>query len=108
MNEPVIQVYIYKGKKFVIRSATKNAHNPSEAQREVREVFGEIARLGKGKKMDGELPPSAELVKEKMKGYRSKSGRKHRKKVWERELEDYVKERYKEKSDEVIRRLIHG
>ena len=104
-EEPIIQVYLYHGKP-VLRSATKNAKHPTEAQEEVRDVFKEVAHRAKGTKMEGDMPPAAEIVAEEMKGWESKK-KKKRKKVWEQEMEDYALRRIetKERAEEVVRRL---
>ena len=101
---PILQIYLYKGRKIVVRSASKNIYEPTPAQMEVRERFKEVAHKSKGMKMEGDMPPSAEIVAEEMKGYRSKS-KKRKLKVWQKEMEEYVRENVEEKANEVLRRL---
>ena len=51
-----------------IRAKPYTAYKPHPGQALSRIIFGLIAKQAKGKKMTGELPPAAELVKQHMKG----------------------------------------
>lgn len=107
-EEPVIQIYLYHGRP-ILRSATKNARHPTEAQEEMRDVFKEIAHRAKGMKMTGNLPPAAEIVAEEMKGWGSDK-KKKKKRVWEQEMEEYAMRRMEEeeRAEMVLRRLGYG
>ena len=67
-------------KKVFYRAKPITAYRPTVNQLKTRIIFGELAQMAKGKKLDGELPPAAEMVKQ-MKGV--KFGRTERKKKWE-------------------------
>lgn len=105
-GEPVIQVYYLNGK-IVLRSATKNAKEPSEAQKEMRERFKMVAQKGRGTKMTGDIPPTAEIVASELTGVRSDKS-KRRKRKWEEEIDEYAMEnrRVERKAEEVIERLM--
>ncbi len=105
-GEPVIQVYYLNGR-LVLRSATKNANEPSEAQKEMRERFKTVAQKGRGTKMTGNIPPTAEIVASELKGVKSSKSKK-KKRVWEKDIDEYVAESRstEEKANEVIKRLM--
>lgn len=77
-----IQLVVRKKPRYTVyfRAKPSTAYNPTIPQIKARIRFGELAKLAKGKKFSGELPPAAEEVK-RMKGL--KFGRTYRPKKWE-------------------------
>jgi hypothetical protein len=68
-RESYVQVYLYKGRKVVLRAPPGT--EPTEAQRKSRAMFSETAKGARGRRMTTALPPAAELVRERMKGWRT-------------------------------------
>ncbi len=65
-DEPEIQVYLFRGKRIVLRA--KPTGPPTPAQIAARRLFGETAKQAAGLRRENGLPPAATLVRQKMSG----------------------------------------
>ena len=87
-----IQIVVRNGKAY-LRAEPETAKYPTKNQIKSRIVFGEIAKQAKGQKFKignkfvREMPPAAEMVKEKMTGM--EIGRTRKLKKWEEILLNY-------------------
>lgn len=78
-------------RRVYVRSMPETAFKPTPAQIQARIAFGEAARLAKGLKMTGSMPPAAEMVKKVMAGLKFKPS-KRREPKWVKVLEERARE----------------
>jgi len=89
-----------------VRKVPYTTFIPSKAQAKHRVMFGMVSKMATGKKMEGKIPPSAELIQKAFKGIKYPDNWKvQHKKKWEIMIEKLYQQQMAERIKQTIKQI---